>query len=54
LQNIKAIVCVGLSFDDRAFLAWYKESNPEGMIISLDISLSNYLGNEDYFVKGDL
>jgi hypothetical protein len=54
LQHIKAVVCVGLSFDDRAFLAWYKESNPYGVIISLDLSQSNYLGDEDYLVKGDL
>jgi hypothetical protein len=54
LKEIKAVVCIGLSFDDRAFLAWYKENNPDGVIISIDLSQSNYLGDEDYLVKGDL
>ena len=54
LRKTDAIVCVGLSYDDRAFLAWYKENNPSGKIISIDIKKPSYLGNEDLLVQGDL
>ena len=42
------------AYDDKAFLAWYKENNPDGLIISLDLSQPNYLGDNDYLVNGDL
>jgi len=54
LKKIDAIVCIGLSYDDRAFLAWYKENNPTGKIISIDIKQPSYLADEDFFVQGDL
>ncbi|MDP2586342.1 MAG: Sir2 family NAD-dependent protein deacetylase [Candidatus Komeilibacteria bacterium] len=53
-SDIDAIVCVGLSFDDRGLLSWYKANNPSGKIISLDLSQPTYLGKEDALVKGDL
>lgn len=48
------IICVGLSFDDRGFLGWYKQHNPQGIIIAVDLQQPSYLGNEDYLLLGDL
>lgn len=54
LSQIDYIICIGLSFDDRGFLAWYKEQNPRGKIVSIDLNQPSYLGDEDYWLKGDL
>lgn len=48
------IICVGLSFDDRGLMGWYKEQNPEGKIIAVDLFQPSYLGDEDYWLMGDL
>ena len=53
LKDIDAVVTVGLSYDDRGFLGWYKENNPNGKIIAINLSQSSYLGNEDFILKGD-
>jgi NAD-dependent SIR2 family protein deacetylase len=54
LKDLDAIITVGLSYDDRAFLGWYKENNPAGKIVSINLSQPTYLGDEDFLVKGDL
>ncbi len=53
LKDIDAIVTVGLSADDRGFLAWYKQHNPNGKIIAVNPEQPNYLGTNDAFVAGD-
>lgn len=53
LQAIDAVICIGLSHDDRGFLGWYKRHNPDGIIIAFDISTPEYLGDEDFLVNGD-
>ena len=53
LKDIDAVVTVGLSYDDRGFLGWYKENNPNGKIIAINLSQPSYLGNEDFMLKGD-
>jgi len=53
-KEIEAIVCCGLSFDDKGFLGWYKKHNPEGVIIAIDLAIPNYLGKNDYLVKGNI
>ena len=53
LRDIDAVVTVGLSYDDRGFLGWYKENNPNGKIIAVNLSQPSYLGNEDFMLKGD-
>lgn len=53
LQKIDAIICIGLSHDDRGFLGWYKRHNPRGIIIAFDIASPSYLGKEDFLVTGD-
>lgn len=35
LKDIDAVVTVGLSYDDRGFLGWYKENNPNGKLLRL-------------------
>lgn len=54
LSEIDFIICIGLSFDDKGFLGWYKKHHPKGKIISIDLAQPSYLGDEDYFLKGDL
>jgi NAD-dependent SIR2 family protein deacetylase len=54
LQEVEVIVCVGLSQDDRGFLAHYKENNPQGLIIAIDLGNPNYLSSEDVILHGDL
>jgi NAD-dependent SIR2 family protein deacetylase len=53
LQSIDAVICIGLSHDDRGFLSWYKKHNPQGIIIAFDIGMPDYLDDEDFLVKGD-
>lgn len=53
-KDIDAVVCVGLSHDDRGLLAFYKQHNPAGVIIAIDLKQPNYLGEEDILVMGNL
>jgi NAD-dependent SIR2 family protein deacetylase len=55
LKEVNIVICVGLSQDDRGFLAWYKEHNTNGKIISINQSKEPvYLGDDDLFLQGDL
>jgi len=54
LRDIDTIVTIGLSYDDRGFLSWYKENNFNGKIIAINLNQQPpYLGGEDYMLKGD-
>jgi NAD-dependent SIR2 family protein deacetylase len=53
LKDIDIIVTIGLSYDDRGFLAWYKENNPKGKIVAINLNQPSYLGDEDFLLKGD-
>jgi len=53
LKDIDVVITVGLSYDDRGFLGWYKENNPKGKIIAVNLNQPSYLGNEDFILKGD-
>ena len=53
LKTIDVIVCIGLSFDDRGFLGYYKKHNPSGIIIALCLEQPSYLGATDYYSEGD-
>ena len=53
LKDIDVVVTIGLSYDDRGFLGWYKENNPNGKIVAVNLSQPSYLGNEDFLLKGD-
>lgn len=54
LQEIDAIVCVGLSHDDRGLLTRYKQNNPKGILIAINLETPNYLSENDYVYLGDL
>lgn len=53
LKDIGVVVTIGLSYDDIGFLGWYKENNPNGKIIAVNLSQPSYLGDEDLILKGD-
>lgn len=53
LQDIDAIITIGLNRDDRGFLGWYKANNPQGKIIAINFQQPPYLGDEDFILKGD-
>lgn len=53
-KELDAIICIGLSHDDRALLAYYKTCNPDGILVAIDLKQPNYLSDNDYFVQGDL
>ena len=45
---------MGLSYDDRGFLGWYKQQNPQGKIIAIELNQPSYLGDEDFLAIGDI
>jgi len=53
LKDIDVVITVGLNYDDRGFLGWYKKNNPNGKIVAVNLSQPSYLGNEDFILKGD-
>ena len=48
------IVTIGLDSDESGFLKFYKTKNSEGKIISVNLSLTNYLSDHDFFAEGDI
>lgn len=54
LGEIDYVICIGLSYDDRGFLGWYKRHHPKGKIIAIDLGNPSYLGDEDFIIKDDL
>jgi NAD-dependent SIR2 family protein deacetylase len=54
LQALDAIVCIGLSHDDRGLLSLFKQINPKGLIIALDLQKPNYLDSHDILIKQDI
>lgn len=54
LKDIEAVICLGLSRDDRGLLAWYKQCNRQGKIISVNLSKSDYICDGDACVYEDL
>ena len=53
LKDIDVVVTVGLNYDDRGFLGWYKENNPNGKIVAVNLNQPSYLGDEDFLLRGD-
>jgi NAD-dependent deacetylase len=54
LKEIDIIVCIGLSHDDCGFLRYYKESNPNGLLIALNLEQPAYISHKDLMVKEDI
>lgn len=53
-QSIDLVICLGLSQDDKGFLAWYKTQNPKGKILAVNFSMPTYLGSEDLWCQEDV
>ncbi len=53
-QKVDAIICIGLSHDDRGLLAKYRDSNPNGILIAIDLKIPTYLADCDYICLGNL
>lgn len=53
LKDIDVVITVGLSYDDRGFLGWYKENNPNGKIVAINLNQPSYLGSEDFMLRGN-
>ncbi len=54
LKHIDVILTVGLRSDESGFLSWYKQHNPTGVIVAVNLEQPNYLSNQDYLVVGDI
>lgn len=54
LTKIDYLICIGLSYDDRGFIGWFKKHHPDGKIISIDLNTPSYLDSEDFLLQGDL
>jgi NAD-dependent SIR2 family protein deacetylase len=53
-EQVDAIVCIGSRDDFGAVLGRYKRLNPLGLIIAINKEQPDYIGNEDFFVQGDV
>lgn len=53
VDDIHAVICIGLSHDDKGFLRWMKEHHPEIKIIAVNPLCPSYLGSEDLWYPGD-
>lgn len=53
LPSYDCIITVGLRADDSGLLYRYKEINPNGRFIALNIEPPPYLGDKDYYLEGD-
>ncbi|MFC1854564.1 Sir2 family NAD-dependent protein deacetylase [Candidatus Dependentiae bacterium] len=54
LKKIDAIVCIGMSADDRGFLAWYKKHNPKGKFVAVNLEKPEFLDKGDMALLGDV
>ncbi len=54
ISQFNYVICIGLSHDDRGFLGWFKQHNPQGKLIAIDLSQPSYLGDEDFLITADL
>jgi hypothetical protein len=53
LTGIECIITVGLRADDSGLLYRYKQINPNGRFIALNIEPPPYLDEKDYYLEGD-
>lgn len=53
VQQLDCIVTVWLRADDSGLLWRFKEQNPEGRIIALNVEPPPYLDEKDYYLEGD-
>ncbi|MDR2401981.1 MAG: hypothetical protein LBD32_00745 [Cytophagales bacterium] len=51
VKNTKFVITVGLNTDESGFLKWFKQNNPSGKIVSINLVNTCYLSREDYSLK---
>jgi len=54
LKQLDIILAIGLSEDQSNFLNWYKQHNPQGIIVGINMNDVCYLSDQDYIVKRDI
>lgn len=54
LSSADFVITVGLNSDESGFLKFYKQMNPKGKIISLNLKYTDYLSDDDMLVIGDI
>ena len=54
VQESDFIITIGLNSDESGFLKFYKTKNPGGAIISVNLCPTNYLSDNDFFVRVDI
>jgi len=52
-KKIDIVITVGLQSDESGFLKRYKELNPKGIIVALNLAQPTYLSNSDFLILGD-
>ncbi|GHU15139.1 hypothetical protein FACS189449_12570 [Alphaproteobacteria bacterium] len=53
VRDFNFVITIGLNTDESGFLKWYKERNPAGKIISINLIDTCYLSDDDFSMKGD-
>lgn len=53
LKQIDYIIAIGLASDESGLLAWYKQNNPQGLIIAINVSNPDYLSDTDLLLLAD-
>lgn len=54
LVNTNFIITVGLKADDSGLLHRYRELNPNGKFVALNISPPPYMDETDLYLEGDV
>lgn len=54
LKKIDCIITIGLAQDESGFLGWYKNHNPNGKIMAINLEAPPYLDESDYFIEGNI
>lgn len=53
LKDVDVIIVVGLGYDNKGFLRWYKENNHSGRIVAINVDQPPYLNQDDFIIRGD-
>lgn len=48
------VITIGLNSDESGFLKFYKQMNPKGKIVSINLQCTDYLSDDDMLVIGDI
>lgn len=54
LRDCNALICLGLSQDDRGLIGLFRELNPQAALVAINLSQPFYIGESDYLLQTDL